>query len=58
MDRLDQIRAKRLQQDNLKSEIQQLVNDAFADGHPWQDIADALGVTSRQRVSQIRRGTR
>lgn len=58
MDRLEQIRAKRLQQDSLKSEIQRLVNDAFEDGHSWQDIADALGVTSRQRVSQIRRGTR
>lgn len=57
-DELDQIRAKRQQQDALKAEIQELVNAAFDAGRTWQEIADALGVTSKQRVYQIKAGKR
>ncbi|AXQ60725.1 helix-turn-helix DNA binding domain protein [Mycobacterium phage Stap] len=57
-DLLEQIRAKRRQQDTLKDDIRDLVNQALESGIHWEKVADALGVTSRQRVSQIRRGTR
>ncbi|AIM40413.1 DNA binding protein [Mycobacterium phage Estave1] len=57
-DLLEQIRAKRRQQDTLKDDIRELVNKALDAGIHWEQVADALGVKSRQRVSQIRRGTR
>lgn len=41
----------------LDAQLQELVEAAFGDNIPWQDIADVLGV-SKARVYQIRDGRR
>lgn len=56
MSPLDAIRANRDQTAELRAKLQQHVKDAFAAGYTWQEIADALGVKSKQRVYQIRDG--
>ncbi|QIG58402.1 DNA binding protein [Mycobacterium phage Cornie] len=61
LDRVRELREKqaewRQQGESLKQELAEAVTEALQN-HSWKDVAAALGVTSKERVYQIRRGTR
>lgn len=51
---LQRIRANRDRRRAADAELPGLVVDAFANGHTWQEIAEALGGLTKQRVYQLR----
>ncbi|NOQ58406.1 hypothetical protein [Mycolicibacterium fortuitum] len=54
MDILAAIQANRIERRRVDEELPELVRQAFADGRTWQQIAEALGGVSKQRVYQLR----
>lgn len=60
-DSLQRIRANRKRRrtaiEKADSELPDLVRAAFADNRSWQEIADALGGLTKQRVYQLRAQT-
>lgn len=64
MENLDRVRSLRQKQadwrqqgEDIKQELAEAVTEALQHHH-WREVADALGVQSKERVYQIRRGTR
>lgn len=55
---LNRIKANRARRHKVinetDAELPGLVVEAFEDGHTWQEIADALGKLTKQRVYQLR----
>lgn len=54
VDILAAIQANRVERRRADEELPALVREAFADGRTWQEIAEALGGVSKQRVYQLR----
>ena len=58
MDVLAAIQAKRAERQRIDEELPELVREAFTSGCTWQEIAEALGGVSKQRVYQVRNQNR
>lgn len=54
MDVLAAIQANRVERQRIDEELPELVREAFNAGHTWQEVAEALGGVSKQRVYQVR----
>ncbi|WP_454232138.1 hypothetical protein [Mycolicibacterium fortuitum] len=54
MDVLAAIQANRIERRRVDEELPKLVREAFNAGNAWQEIAEALGGVSKQRVYQLR----
>lgn len=54
MDVLAAIQANRIERRRVDEELPELVREAFTCGRTWQEIAEALGGVSKQRVYQLR----
>ena len=54
MEILAAIHDNRAERRRIDQELPELVREAFNAGCTWQEIADALGGVSKQRVYQLR----